>query len=124
VTIPFPKDIHPDIYKLKPPKKRSRPSSLIEIEGSDSEIEAEEGSAPDADSSNLDPVVEMDIDLHDFLIGQLEKELLGDWRHQKRMSQLRRKMYVSFCIENLTQKLTEILAQILDECKGRNGPST
>jgi hypothetical protein len=64
-----------DIYKLKPPKKRSCPSLLIEIEGSDSEIEAEEESAPDADSSNLDPIVEMDFDLHDFSIGQLEKDI-------------------------------------------------
>jgi hypothetical protein len=39
--------------------------------------------------------MESDIDVHDFSIGQLERDVTGDWRHQKIMTQLRMKMYVS-----------------------------
>lgn len=73
-------------------------------------MEAEEGSAPDGDSSNLDPVVEMDIDLHNFSIGQLEKDITRGLETSEESVPIE----VCFCIANLTQKLTKI-AQISDD---------
>jgi hypothetical protein len=65
------------VQKPKCTKKRSRPSSPIEIDDS-SESEMEEASAlADPDGGNIDPIVELDIDVHDFSIGQLEKDVTG-----------------------------------------------
>ncbi|KAI0246993.1 hypothetical protein BJV78DRAFT_1157507 [Lactifluus subvellereus] len=67
--------LHPNKQKEpKYTKKRSCVSSPIEIEELESGIE-EVSAPPDPDGGNTDPIVELDIDIHDFSIGQLEKDI-------------------------------------------------
>jgi len=49
----------------------------------------------DPDAGNIDPIMELDIDVHDFSIGQLEKDVTRGLETSKIMTQLRMKMYVS-----------------------------
>ena len=87
-----------DVQKPKCTNKRSHLLSPIEIKESESEIE--EVSLADPDGGNIDPILELDIDVHDFSIGQLEKNVT---RGPETSEDMIEDENVCFSIRNLTQ---------------------
>lgn len=89
------------VQKPKCTKKRSHPSPPIEIEESESEIK-EVSALADPDDGNIDPIMESDIDVHDFSIGQLEKDVTRGLETSKDNDPIEDRN-VHFIIRNLTQ---------------------
>ena len=92
-------------------RKDSHPSSPIEIGESESKIE--EVSAPaDPDNGNIDPITELDIDVHDFSIGQLEKDVTRGPKTSKDNNPIEDEN-VCFIIRNITQSWLRSLCRFL-----------
>ena len=99
------------VQKPKCTKKRSHPSLPIEIEESESEIK-EVSALADPDDGNIDPIMELDIDVHDFSIGQLEKDVTRGPETSKDNNPIEDEN-VHFIIRNLTQSWLRSLHRFL-----------